>query len=111
MKKKIKTREQIEQALEDKKRMWNVFMEIWKERPHYSQISGKWLGNEPATCMFDHLLEKNEHPVWKYEKENIILITCEEHQRRTNGWPLEKHERAIEKAKQKFLYGAKLGEE
>jgi hypothetical protein len=52
--------------------------------------------------MFDHLLEKSKHPELKYEKENIILVTFEEHEKKTNGFPDEKHKELIEVAKQKF---------
>ena len=84
-------------------RMRKLFLEIWEERPHYSEISGKWLGNEPLTIFFDHLLEKEMYEWLKYEKKNIILCTGEEHKLRTDGWPLPKHQKFIDKAKQEFL--------
>jgi 5-methylcytosine-specific restriction endonuclease McrA len=84
---------------EERDKMWDLFMEIWKERPHKSQVSGAVLWSEPKTWMFDHLLEKSKHPELKYEKENIILVTFEEHERKTNGFPDEKHKELIERAK------------
>lgn len=87
----------------DRDRMWNLFLEIWNERPHRSQISGDWLGREPLSCMFDHLLEKSKWPQFKYDKRNIILLTCSEHSAKTNGWPLQKHKEAIENAKKLLI--------
>ena len=59
--------------------MKDFFLEIWKERPHYSEISRQFLGNEPKTLYFHHLLLKSKYPEAKYDKENIVLLTAEEH--------------------------------
>ena len=82
--------------------MWLMFLEIWEERPHYSEISGKYLGNEPLTYMFDHALEKETHPQFKLTKENIILCTLEEHHAKTGGHPLNEHKKLIDQIKQKL---------
>ena len=37
--------------------------------------------------MFDHLLEKSLYPEYKYDKNNIVLLTLEEHGKK--GSPLE----------------------
>lgn len=55
------------------------FMEIWKERPHYSEISGTYLGKEPMSTYFHHILPKSKYPEAEYEKSNIILLTLDEH--------------------------------
>lgn len=55
------------------------FMEIWHTRPHKSQISGTKLGKEPLTVFFHHILPKEKYPQAKYDEENIILLTLEEH--------------------------------
>lgn len=59
--------------------MRKFFLEIWKERPHVSEVSGTFLGHEPLSVFFHHILEKEMYPDLKYEKENIILLTLEEH--------------------------------
>ena len=59
--------------------MKDFFLEIWKERPHYSEISKQFLGNEPKTLYFHHLLLKSKYPEAMYDKENIVLLTAEEH--------------------------------
>jgi len=86
----------------EKELMWSMFLEIWEERPHYSEISGTYLGNEALTYMFDHALEKETHPQFKYTKENIILCTLEEHHAKTGGHPLNEHKKLIEQIKQKL---------
>ena len=104
IKRRPKSEEQKIRERQDRDRMSAVCFEIWKERDHVSQISGKWLGDEPYSIFFEHLLEKAAYPQFKFEKENIILITPEEHDQRTKGHPSELHKELIEQAKQKFLY-------
>jgi hypothetical protein len=50
-------------------------------------------------------------PEFKYEKENIILITPQEHANKTDGHPSEEHKRRIEQAKQKLIYGKQSDKE
>lgn len=59
--------------------MIDFFFQIWNERPHISEISGAFLGHEPLTVFFHHILEKEMYPDLAFEKENIILLTLEEH--------------------------------
>lgn len=101
IKRKVKTEEEKQQQKEDIERMWVMFLEIWEERPHRSEVSGAPLGNEPLSWMFDHLLEKGspKYRHLKYEKRNIKLVTFEEHSLKTAGNPLPKHKEFIEEAK------------
>lgn len=99
---KIKSADEKKQQAEDIAKMWGLFIEIWNERPHYSEVSGAWLGNEPKSWMFDHLLEKSRYPEIKYEKWNICLVTFDEHSMKTNGFPLPKHTELIEQTKIKY---------
>jgi hypothetical protein len=99
LKARVKTEEQKKQQQEDIAKMWGLFIEIWNKRPHYSEVSGVWLGNEPKSWMFDHLLEKSKYPEIKYEKWNIALVSFDEHSRKTNGFPLPKHQELIELAR------------
>jgi hypothetical protein len=55
------------------------FMDIWKKRPHASEISGRWLGKEPLSVFFHHILPKNKYPEVRMDEENIILLTTDEH--------------------------------
>lgn len=68
------------------RRMWNMFLEIWEERVHKSEISGQWLGREALTTMFHHILSKSMYKSAKFAKENIILLTPDEHTEVENGY-------------------------
>ena len=57
----------------------DFFLSIWRERSHFSEISGTHLGTEPLTVFFHHILPKNKYPEAEYDKENIILVTWQEH--------------------------------
>lgn len=59
--------------------MQEFFLDIWKKRPHTSEISGVYLGNEPMSIYFHHILPKEKHPQAKYDEQNIILLTLDEH--------------------------------
>ena len=56
----------------------DLFKEIWEERPHKSEIS-----NTPIPFFhpqhFAHILPKSAYPRYRLEKQNIILLTREEH--------------------------------
>ena len=60
--------------------MRNFFLEIWKERKHYSEVSGEYLGSEPLSTFFHHILPKSKYPEVAYDKSNIILLTFPEHE-------------------------------
>ena len=59
--------------------MQEFFLQIWKKLPHFSQVSGKYLGKEPLTVFFHHVLPKEKYPQAAEDEENIILLTLEEH--------------------------------
>jgi hypothetical protein len=56
-----------------------LFKQIWKERSHKSEVSGTYLGKEAYSTYFHHILPKNKYPEIKMDKENIILLTTDEH--------------------------------
>lgn len=60
--------------------MKEFFLEIWRERPHVSEVSGEKLFGEPSSTYFHHILEKNMVPEAKYDKSNIILLLTQEHE-------------------------------
>ncbi len=94
-------KDQIVRKKDESTRMWELFMEIWNERPHFSEVSGDGLGPEPSTVNFDHLLEKSKYPEVKYEKWNIALVTWEEHDAKGNG-QFPKHNELIAKAMARY---------
>lgn len=62
------------------------FLSIWNKRKHYCENCKKWLGNEPLSYMFDHVLPKYKHEDLKFEKENIILVCLECHDNKERGF-------------------------
>ena len=42
-------------------------------------VSGKYLGNEPLSVFFHHILPKEKYPEASLDEENIIFLTLEEH--------------------------------
>lgn len=57
----------------------DLFLEIWAERDHISELSGQYLGDEPNAFFFAHILGKGAYPKLKFSKENIMLVTQDEH--------------------------------
>lgn len=56
------------------------FKEIWDERPHYSEVSGEFLGHDFNVCFFSHTLTKGSYPRFRHLKRNIVLMSFAEHQ-------------------------------
>ena len=59
--------------------MREMFLGIWKKRKHHSEVSGAYLGSEPMSTYFHHILPKEKYPEACLDEENIILLTLEEH--------------------------------
>lgn len=73
------TKEEKENRKKDKEREWRMFQKIWKQRPHKSQISATWLGQEALTVFFHHILPKENYEEARFDEDNIILLTFDEH--------------------------------
>lgn len=58
----------------------DFFLEIWNERPHYSDVSGDYLGETPYAYYFSHVLSKGAYPELKFFKDNVVFMTLSEHQ-------------------------------
>lgn len=65
--------------MEEISSMRELFVQIWKVRPHRSEISNDNLGREPLTIFFHHILPKGKYPESAFDSENIILLTLDEH--------------------------------
>lgn len=59
--------------------MREMFLDIWKKKVHKSEVSGTYLGKEPMSTYFHHILPKEKYPEACLDEENIILLTLEEH--------------------------------
>ena len=66
--------------VENIQQMRDFFLELWRKRPHYSEVSGKYLGSEPLTIFFHHILPKEKYPDASLDEESIVLLTLEEHE-------------------------------
>lgn len=60
---------------------WEFYLEIWDEREHVCFETDQYLGNEPQTLFFHHVLEKGIRRYKKYRhcKWNIVLISWQVH--------------------------------
>ena len=65
--------------IEEKSSMREMFLRVWKQRPHKSEISGERLGTEPLSIFFHHILPKEKYKDAMLDEENIILMTLDEH--------------------------------
>ena len=65
--------------IEEKSSMREMFLRIWKQRQHKSEISGERLGTEPLSIFFHHILPKEKYKDAALDEENIILMTLDEH--------------------------------
>lgn len=73
------------------------FLQIWTKRKHYSEVSGTFLGSEPLTIFFHHILPKEKFPQAKLDEDNIILLTFDEHNNVEND--MYKYEEVNERRK------------
>jgi hypothetical protein len=69
----------LDKSSDNRLKMNELFMSVWSARPHKSEVSGEWLGKEPLTIFFHHILPKEKYPEARLDEENIVLLTLEEH--------------------------------
>jgi len=58
---------------------YNLFILIWKQRGNKSEVSGEKIYGEPSSAHFHHILPKSKYPEADLDKENIIIMTMDEH--------------------------------
>jgi hypothetical protein len=68
-----------EEAIRQTSELRNLFLQIWKKRPHKSEISGTYLGKQPLSIYFHHILPKEKYPQASLDEDNIILLSLDEH--------------------------------
>lgn len=100
LKRKKKSKEEIEKNKAEIEKQNSFFLEIWKRKSHNSEIDGTYLGKEPLTIFFHHVLSKKKYPEFKYYKKNIILLTGDQHS--TVEGDMYKYEK-INKLREKLL--------
>lgn len=83
--------------------MQDLFLKIWKKRLHYSEVSMDYLGREPLSVFFHHILAKEKYPQAAFDEENIILLTLNEHdQVEKDIYRYEEVNKRREKLKKKY---------
>ena len=104
----------------------DVFWKIWRERPHFSEVSGLPLVDPPEDrddevgmrawlSQFSHILPKGTYRGLKHAEENIVLKTIHEHEmwetrkselrgRAEWEWVFELEQRFKEKANKEKSY-------
>lgn len=78
-----RTSKQLSKEIEKKiqtHEMFEFFVDLWRKKKHYSEISGEYLGQEPLSVFFHHILPKNKYPEACFDEENIIILTLLEHE-------------------------------
>jgi hypothetical protein len=64
----------------EKSLLLKEFFELcWKNKPHYSEVSGKFLGNKCSSLYQHHILAKSKYPEACLDEENIVFLTPDEH--------------------------------
>lgn len=71
--------ERIQIRQKETGRMRAFFLSLWMRKRHVSEISDTYLGREPLSIYFHHILPKEKYPEAMYDDENIILLTLDEH--------------------------------
>lgn len=94
--------ELIQIKMQQTARMRAFFVSIWMRRRHVCENCGKWLGKEPLSYMFDHLLEKSKYPELMYEELNIMFTCLECHDNKTRGKLTEIVKNRIQIVRDKF---------
>ena len=97
--KNVKKDEPIRQTVE----LHEFFLQIWRKRLHYSEVSMDYLGREPLSVFFHHILPKSKYSQAEFDEENIILLTWQEHdQVETDPTRYEEVNKRREKLKKKY---------
>ena len=83
--------------------MNQFFMRYWRDnKEHNCEVCNVWLGSNPLTYMFDHVLEKSKYPHLAFEEENIMYLCLECHDEKTRGHHSDVTTKRIEYLKAKY---------
>jgi len=88
-----------------------MFMQIWEGRPHVSEVSGTPIHQFDIRC-FAHILSKGAYPSFRLKKENVLLVTPEEHHEldfgSTEGFKWKKVKLKKEELKREYYTKTKI---
>jgi hypothetical protein len=92
-----------ERVIRDISEMQEFFLQIWRKKLHYSEVSMDYLGKEPLSVYFHHILPKEKYPDASLDEENIILLTLDEHTNvESDMYRYEEVNKRREQLKQKY---------
>jgi hypothetical protein len=92
-----------EKVIRDISEMQEFFLQIWRKKLHYSEVSMDYLGKEPLSVFFHHILPKEKYPQAAFDEENIILLTLDEHTNvESDMYRYEEVNKRRDKLKQKY---------
>jgi len=60
---------------------WDMFMEIWDEKPHNCENCRCNLGDKPEAFMFSHIITKGSNSSLRLVKDNIEVLCYSCHQK------------------------------
>ena len=79
-KKPFHQQKNYQEKLKENEKLKNWFFEeFWLKNKRISEVSGDVVGYTFSTAYYHHILNKKEYPLFKYKKENIIVLTLQEH--------------------------------
>lgn len=55
------------------------YSKIWEKKEHVCYETGKYLGSEPLTLFFHHVLPKAKYPQYRHCEWNIVLLHPDVH--------------------------------
>jgi 5-methylcytosine-specific restriction endonuclease McrA len=104
IKRKISDRKHLIDRKEEGEKLWQLFEEHWRIKPHICQSCNCKLFGENKSIYHDHLLEhgRERYEHLKFEMDNLFLVCFDCHTKKGNGYPEELHQKAIENAKKMF---------
>lgn len=95
--------EKRKEDVEKTKRLHSWFNLLWSQEPHYSEISGKFLGSENSSMYWHHIFSKSQFPEYEFDRNNLIRISGDEHATvETNPYFYEEVNKRREILKQKY---------
>lgn len=68
-----------QQNKERKEKDVAFYVKIWNASNKRCQITGRYLGNEPLTTFFHHILPKSRFPEYRWCEWNILMVHPEVH--------------------------------
>jgi hypothetical protein len=97
----------LAKAREIRQKDLSFYVSLWKRSDKKCSVSGVYLGEEPLTTFFHHLLPKSKYPEYRWCEWNIVIISARVHsQVETNISKVPKIEEMTKELLEKHYSGA-----